>query len=106
MPFTHRGSSLHFKSLTPPKIESMQNVILMRRDIPSAWEDKSELGVDPAMTLIDILPSGIQLPMSFTMAKDDYKITAFISGLGDVHGRPLQLDHISHRGLRPLDELF
>jgi len=66
------------------KIDSIQNMILLRSDLRDAW-DNYEFGVNP---------------------EDNYRITAFINGLDDVHGLTLRLDHIADRRLRPLDELF
>jgi len=59
-------------------------VILIRSDLHDAW-DNYEFGVNP---------------------DDDYKITTFINGLDDVHGRTLQLNHIVDPKLHPLDTLF
>jgi len=36
---------------------------------------------------------------------DNYRITAFVNGLDDVHGLVLQIDHIADPTIRPLDEL-
>jgi len=68
----------------PSKIDSIQNVILLRSDLHDAW-DNYEFAVNP---------------------DDNYKVTAFIDQHDDVHGLTLQLDHIADPRLRPLDELF
>jgi len=68
----------------PSKIDSVQNVIMLRNDLHAAW-DKYEFGVNP---------------------DKQYRITSFINGNSDVDGRCLQLDHIQDPTLRPLDELF
>ncbi|KAF9237065.1 hypothetical protein BU15DRAFT_63448 [Melanogaster broomeanus] len=54
------------------KIDSVQNVITMRRDLGNAW-DNYEFGVDP---------------------RNNYRVTAFTNGNADINGLHLQLDHI------------
>lgn len=66
------------------KIDSVQNVFMLRSDVHDSW-DNYEFGVNP---------------------DDNYRITAFINGLDDVHGLVLHLDHIADLTIRPLDELF
>ncbi|KIJ51942.1 hypothetical protein M422DRAFT_243514 [Sphaerobolus stellatus SS14] len=68
----------------PTKIDSVQNLITIRSDLHDTW-DNYEFGVDP---------------------NNNYRITAFTNGNGDINGLHLQLDHIQDQALRPLDELF
>jgi len=68
----------------PLKIDSVQNVIMMRSDLHEKW-DNYEFAVNP---------------------DDNYRITAFISGLEDLDGLHLQMDHILDPTLRPVDDFF
>nr|AGK29877.1 FAD-binding protein [Volvariella volvacea] len=68
----------------PSKIDSIQNMITLRKDLYDAWVNY-EFGVNP---------------------NNDYRITAFTNGNDDINGLRLHLDHIQDPSLRPLDELF
>ncbi|KAG6878772.1 hypothetical protein C0993_008071 [Termitomyces sp. T159_Od127] len=68
----------------PTKIDSLQNIMLLRNDLHSAW-DNYELSVDPDRGHI---------------------IVPFVAGYDDVAGKTLELRHITDPTIRPLDELF
>jgi len=68
----------------PTKIDSVQNVILLRSDLHDAWANY-KFGVFP-----------------------DYGhvVIPFVPGYDDIAGKVLKLDHIKDRNLCPLDDLF
>ncbi|GBE89982.1 hypothetical protein SCP_1800040 [Sparassis crispa] len=68
----------------PTKIDSIQNIILLRGDLHDAW-DNYMFGVNPDA---------------------GYIVIPFVSGYDDIAGKVLKLDHIVDPDLRPLDELF
>jgi len=68
----------------PTKIDSVQNMILLRSDLHDAW-DSYKLAVNPDR---------------------GYQVVPFVAGYDDIAGRTLKLDHITDTKLRPLDELF
>ncbi|KAF8551880.1 hypothetical protein OG21DRAFT_217138 [Imleria badia] len=68
----------------PTKIDSIQNVILLRSDLHDAWDNyKSAVHPDRGHVVIPFVP-----------------------GYDDIAGKVLKLDHIADRNLRPLDDLF
>lgn len=82
------------------KIDSLQHVITLRRDLHAAW-DHYEFGVDPTVSCINLL-----CILNLDSRQNSYRITAFTNGNADVNGLYLQLDHIQDPTLRPLDNLF
>jgi len=68
----------------PTKIDSIQNVILLRSDLHDAW-DNYKFGVNPDR---------------------GYIVIPFVPGYDDIAGNVLKLDHITDYNLRPLDDLF
>ncbi|KIJ13060.1 hypothetical protein PAXINDRAFT_117504 [Paxillus involutus ATCC 200175] len=68
----------------PTKIDSIQNVLLLRGDLHDAW-DNYKIAVNP---------------------DEGYIVIAFVPGYEDIVGRTLMLDHIADPNLRPLDDLF
>ncbi|KIM80031.1 hypothetical protein PILCRDRAFT_822864 [Piloderma croceum F 1598] len=66
------------------KIDSVQNVILLRGDLHDAW-DNYKFAVNP---------------------DHGYVVIPFVPGYGDIAGNVLKLDHITDSNLRPLDDLF
>lgn len=68
----------------PAKIDSIQNVLLLRSDLRDAW-DSYEFGVNPDR---------------------GYVVTPFVAGYDDIAGKVLKLDHIQDPDLRPLDDLL
>jgi len=66
------------------KIDSIQNVILLRGDLHDAW-DNYDFAVNPDR---------------------GYAVIPFIPGFDDIAGNVLKLDHIADPNLRPLDDLF
>ncbi|KAJ7229197.1 hypothetical protein GGX14DRAFT_617291, partial [Mycena pura] len=68
----------------PAKIDSVQNVILLRTDLHDAW-DNYKFGVNPDA---------------------GYIVIPFVPGYDDIAGKVLSLDHITDPNLRPLDDLL
>ncbi|KIM78629.1 hypothetical protein PILCRDRAFT_824264 [Piloderma croceum F 1598] len=68
----------------PTKIDSIQNVILLRGDLHNAWVNY-KFAVDPDAGYVTI---------------------PFVGGYKDIAGKILKLDHIADPNLRPLDELL
>ncbi|KAK2462866.1 hypothetical protein APHAL10511_005064 [Amanita phalloides] len=68
----------------PTKIDSIQNIILLRSDLHDAW-DNYKISVNPDR---------------------QYAVFAFAPGYDDIAGKVLKLDHIQDLNLRPLDDLF
>ncbi|KIJ08760.1 hypothetical protein PAXINDRAFT_18119 [Paxillus involutus ATCC 200175] len=66
------------------KIDSIQNVLLLRSDLHDAW-DNYKIAVNP---------------------DKGYTVIAFVPGYEDIVGRTLMLNHIADLNLRPLDDLF
>jgi hypothetical protein len=66
------------------KIDSIQNVILLRSDLHDAW-DNYEFAVNPDA---------------------GYDVIPFVAGYDDIAGNILRLDHILDLNLRPLDDLL
>jgi len=66
------------------KIDSLQNVLLLRSDLHNAWDNHS-IAVNPSR---------------------GYVVIPLLGGYDDVAGKVLKLDHILDADLRPLDELF
>ncbi|KAH9164219.1 hypothetical protein EDB89DRAFT_2078143 [Lactarius sanguifluus] len=68
----------------PTKIDSIQNVILLRSDLHDAW-DNYKFSVNPDC---------------------GHVVIPFVPGYDDIAGKILKLDHITDNNLRPLDDLF
>ncbi|KAG6371195.1 hypothetical protein JVT61DRAFT_9818 [Boletus reticuloceps] len=68
----------------PTKIDSIQNVILLRSDLHDAWDDY-KFAVNPDR---------------------GHVVIPFVPGYDDIAGKVLKLDHIIDHNLRPLDDLF
>jgi len=68
----------------PTKIDSIQNVMLLRSDLHDAW-DNYKIGVNPDR---------------------GYIVIPFVAGYDDIAGKVLKLDHIEDPNLRPLDDLL
>ncbi|KAF8531012.1 hypothetical protein JB92DRAFT_3139171 [Gautieria morchelliformis] len=68
----------------PSKIDSIQNIILLRSDLHNAW-DNYDFAVNPDA---------------------DYVVIPFIAGYDDIAGKTLKLDHINDCNICPLDELL
>ncbi|KAF8232788.1 hypothetical protein L208DRAFT_1270241, partial [Tricholoma matsutake] len=66
------------------KIDSIQNVILLRNDLHDAW-DNYMFAVNPDR---------------------GHVVIPFVPGYDDIAGKVLKLDHINDPNLRPLDDLF
>lgn len=86
------------------KIKSVQNMILMRKDLHESWVNH-EFGVDPDVSHPSQL-NIVQSSPTWWYEQNNYRVTAFINGLRDIDGLTLNLDHIKDPTRRPLDELF
>ncbi|KAH8993536.1 hypothetical protein EDB92DRAFT_1854793 [Lactarius akahatsu] len=73
-----------FKLGGPTKIDSIQNVILLRSDLRDAW-DNYKFAVNPDR---------------------GHVVIPFVPGYDDIAGKVFKLDHITDYNLRPLDDLF
>ncbi|KAF8119575.1 hypothetical protein EV363DRAFT_1381539 [Boletus edulis] len=68
----------------PTKIDSIQNVMLLRSDLHDAWANY-KFAVNPDR---------------------GHVVIPFVPGYDDIAGKVLKLDHIIDHNLRPLDDLF
>ena len=85
----------------PTKIDSIQNVILLRSDLHDAW-DSYQIVVNPDVCtnfFLYVVSSCVEL------VRQGYVNVPFVS-VYDAIARKLHLDHIQDPNIRPLDELF
>ena len=94
-PYNHIGGHL--------KIDSIQNVILLRTDLHYAW-NAYEIGID--VMVISSLLTPLSLRHLQLSLQDDYKVIAFVDHYNDIHGKRLHLGHILDPDIRPLDTLL
>lgn len=88
----------------PKKIDSIQNVVLLRSDLRDAW-DSYRFAVNPDVC---------DFPFSWHLdtspdneyPQRGYVVIPFVRGYEDIAGKVLKLDHIEDPNHRPLDELF
>jgi len=84
---------------TPSKIDSIQNVILLRSDLHDKWDNYS-FAVNPDVRFLSAL-----LDLN-SFAQAGYLVIPFVPGYDDIAGKILKLDHIIDQNLRPLDDLL
>jgi len=87
----------------PSKIDSIQNVLLLRGDLHDAW-DNYKIAVNPDVCDLPLLASGHQPSHEFPQR--GHVIIPFVGGYEDIAGKVLKLDHIGDPNHRPLDALF
>jgi len=86
------------------KIDSLQNVLLLRSDLHNAW-DSYCIAVNPSVCIFPRV--GIYVTSSGTeFLQRGHVVIPLLPGYDDVAGKVLKLDHILDADLRPLDELF
>lgn len=86
----------------PTKIDSIQNVILLRSDLHNAWVHY-KFAVDPDVCLYTHFAIFVR---SHQSTQAGYVTIPFVGGYKDIAGKILQLDHIADPNLRPLDEFL
>ena len=86
------------------KIDSIQNVILLRSDLHDAW-DSYKFAVHPDVCTFFRLPPSISC-LTFRFRQRGHVVIPFVPGYDDIAGKVLKLDHITDDNLRPLDELL
>src|ERR1700733_2507166 len=84
------------------KIDSIQNVILLRGDLHAAWHNY-KVAVNPDVCICHLSKS-TSSHHECTQLK--YAVIPFVPGYNDIAGNILKLDHIADPNLRPLDELL
>lgn len=87
------------------KIDSIQNVILLRRDLPIAWNSYN-FGANPDVRNLLILFLSVCRFSNQRFLQRNYIIVPFIDGYADIAGKTLGLDHIQNPNLRLLDDLL
>jgi len=85
-----------------PKIDSIQNVLLLRSDLHDAW-DSYRFAVNHEVCDFSLLAPR-HLTMNFPQR--GYVIIPFTAGYDDIAGKVFKLDRIQDRKHCPLDELF
>jgi hypothetical protein len=85
------------------KIDSIQNVLLLRSDLCDAW-NSYDFAIDP-----DVCNSPcwhLETNPDNDFPQRGHLVIPFVGGYDDIAGKFLKLDHIQDPNHRPLDDLF